>query len=664
MARSQLYLYTTVVLLLTLLYFLSNLDTISQELQFYSNVYPKYGEIYKLENGNYIYQNIINLYGSTLIPFTVYYNCSYNLLQIPNYFNSTHVIVLDQDFDFLPSYPSNDFVTFEIINNNSIEYQNSYCIFNGYEVYNNNFNITFQESGNNYYQIIFYPQSIFTINKQYLDELNNIYSVNFQYLNNYQCLSGQINSISLQKVLTGITINYLNISNAVLSGNNVQVTLFNDNVCPINLNYIYYDNYDIPEFGTSFNTSSGNYIINQNQGLLVYYNYTYDDLYFCLESLGEQNCIPINNVPVEYYVPLTIYNSQNIPTPQPFQQMIYIPDNSNIYNYIDSNGQNVLFFNPINGQIFYSWFEGNNGTGYIWWVKIPNGIPANSNYTIYMGIGSSTTDYYQLFYPYVGASPQVIQGYDNGQNVFIAYGYFNNNFNGWSGYIFYDNFAPNATPYGIEMLNGTNTGCEGTYILPPNNENILEIPLIVEEAWYESSGADANTISLFGNTNSQVFADSVGPITCGGGTPASNSSTFVQFEYYPGTCNQQYPDPAYYLKSAYANSILSWTSFTTSAGTFYTYLIVNNTYAQTGWYQYSSSQVWAPLTLLDTYSINQNSSTYANLNYSPFQYPTLEIGAGDCAPSYQYVEWVVARAYPPNGVMPSIYTGNLNPWPP
>jgi hypothetical protein len=34
----------------------------------------------------------------------------------------------------------------------------------------------------------------------------------------------------------------------------------------------------------------------------------------------------------------------------------------------------------------------------------------------------------------------------------------------------------------------------------------------------------------------------------------------------------------------------------------------------------------------------------------------LEIGAGTGADtSYQYVEWVIARAYPPNGVMPSIY---------
>ncbi|MGC9080037.1 MAG: hypothetical protein ACP5G1_04835, partial [Nanopusillaceae archaeon] len=62
-----------------------------------------------------------------------------------------------------------------------------------------------------------------------------------------------------------------------------------------------------------------------------------------------------------------------------------------------------------------------------------------------------------------------------------------------------------------------------------------------------------------------------------------------------------------------------------------------------------------PLSLLNTYTTNYNSYTYSNLNYNPFQYGTLEIGSatGGIA-SYQYIQWVVARAYPPNGVMPSI----------
>jgi hypothetical protein len=377
---------------------------------------------------------------------------------------------------------------------------------------------------------------------------------------------------------------------------------------------------------------------------------------------------------------ITIYNTQNIPTPSPFQQDIAIcNDNINIgpnfayvnnpilFNEIDSNGQNV-YFTTTNGSApnIYSWYEGQliNGSTYcdVWWIKLPNGIPANSNVTIYMNIGPNNANYYQQYYPYVGTNEQVIgtMQYDNGQNVFIAYGYFDNTFDGWRGYIYHGFFSPMATSNGVEMINFQ--GSEGTYILPPNNWNIPKIPLIVEEAWYDKGlitysihgkifvNADSNIISLFGNTSQQIKASSIG-LTLGVYTPTSNLSTFVQFDYYYGIT---------FLASTLSNSIFgisSYISFPTSGGTFYSYLIVNSSYAQAGYYKYNSNQVWVPLTLLDTYTINNNKYTYANLNYNPFQYGTLEIGAGTGVydTSYQYIEWVVARAYPPNGVMPSIY---------
>ena len=376
------------------------------------------------------------------------------------------------------------------------------------------------------------------------------------------------------------------------------------------------------------------------------------NLYYCIAASDS-----------EVY-PILISNTQSQATPAPFQQdiaicngsinigpnFVYI-NNATLFNEIDSNGQNVYFVNS-SGNMLYSWYEGqlnyNGVTCDVWWINLPNGIPANSNVTIYMYVGNSSNNYYSQYYPYVGASSQVISGYDNGNYTFIAYGYFDNIFDGWNRYIYSGSWSPTATPNGIEMIN--NNGYEGTYILPPNNGNIPLIPLIVEEAWYHTSGADANTISLFGNTNNQVDVTNVGG-TDGGSTPASSSSTFVQFEYYSG-------QPYVMLKSAVTNSILSQTSFPTSGGTFYSYLIVNSSYAQTGYYIYNSNQVWAPLTLLDTYNINNNGYTYANLNYNPFQYGTLEIGAGTGGvSSYQYEEWVVARAYPPNDVMPSIYIG-------
>jgi hypothetical protein len=49
---------------------------------------------------------------------------------------------------------------------------------------------------------------------------------------------------------------------------------------------------------------------------------------------------------------------------------------------------------------------------------------------------------------------------------------------------------------------------------------------------------------------------------------------------------------------------------------------------------------------------------YSNLNYNPFQYGTLQISTRTSYPTeYQYIQWVVARAYPPDGKMPLIYIG-------
>ena len=659
-------------LLLILFYFVSYLNLLNKEFQFYSDTFPQYGEIYKLLYGNDVFENILNLYGSTLIPFTVYYNCSYDIIQVPNYFNSTNVIVIDNVYNSLPSYASSNFVAFKIIDNYSISYSNTgYCIFNGYMVYNPYFNTHFQGTGNLPYYVIFYPQNIFTINDKYLNNLYNLgENVIFQYLNNYKCIAGEIKSLSVRKMLDGISVSFLNISNAQLNSNIISVNIINNNICPIDLNKIYYNNYNIPSFGNNFNTSSNSYIIYPTQQIVGYYQYNSDSLYFCLLSLGNEICTPINNLSIQYYVPIIIYNTQNIPTPAPFQQQIAIcngsisigpnfayVNNATLFNQINPNGQNVMFFNPNNGQLLYSWYLGQlvYGSTYckIWWVNIPNGIPANSNIVIYMAIGNLSTSYYSSYYPYVGASPNVFPSrqYDNGKYVFVVYGYFNNTFDGWSGYIFNGSFFPTVTPYGIQMLN--NQSYQGTYILPPNNWNIPLIPLIVEEAWYHTPDLDANVIALFGNTNNQICAGCI-RAPSGGSVPTSDLSTYVQFQYWNG--NTPPMSQAAMLKSAVTNQYLNYTSIPTSGGTIYSYLIVNSTYAQSGYYVYSDSQVWVPLTILNTYNINNNGYIYSNLNYNPFRYGTLEIGAGSGdVTSYQYVQWVIARAYPPNGVMPSIY---------
>ena len=278
-----------------------------------------------------------------------------------------------------------------------------------------------------------------------------------------------------------------------------------------------------------------------------------------------------------------------------------------------------------------------------------------------MAIGNLNTNYYQQYYPYVGASPNVFPSrqYDNGKYVFVVYGYFNNTFDGWTGHINIGSSSLRATPYGIQM---TNNSYQSTYILPHNNWNIPLIPLIVEKVWYGSRFWMSNVVALFGNTSQQILAGSVGS-TNGDPTSASNLSTYVQFQIkYVGLISPPLSRAAM-LKSAVTYQYLNYTYFPPNRGTFYSYLIVNSTYAQAGYYIYNSNQVWVPLTLLNMYHLSYNPNygnyTYSNLNYNPFRYPTLQISAGTGEVGveipYQYVQWVIVRAYPPNGVMPSIY---------
>ncbi|MFP3289940.1 MAG: hypothetical protein RXN31_01865 [Candidatus Nanopusillus acidilobi] len=653
MARSQLYLYTIVVLLLILFYFVSNLDLLDKEFQFYSDTYPQYGEIYKLLYGNDIFENILNLYGSTLIPFTVYYNCSYNIIQVPNYFNSTHVIVVDNVYDFLPSYAANNFVAFEIIDNYSISSSSTgYCIFNGYEVYNPYFNNQFEGTGNLSYYIIFYPQSIFTINDNYLNNLYNLEeNVIFQYLNNYKCIAGEIKSLSVQKMLNSISVNFLNISNAQLNNNIISVNITNNDICPIDLNNIYYDNYNIPSFENNFNTSSNNSLIYPGQQIVGYYQYNNDDLYFCLESLGNEICTPINNLSIQYYVPITLYNSQPIPTPEPFQQDIAICNGSinignnfayinnvTLFNQINSNGQNVMFFNPNNGQLFYSWYEGQltSGNTYcdVWWVNIPNGVPSNGNLVIYMAIGSYNTNYYSQYYPYVGAPIQVLgtSQYDNGQKVFNYY----QNFGGLSslpsnwayvcGNQYSVSFSTNYTIIPPTTSIGYNDGIT-TIVNFTMQNNILEIYASIPT----TSGTMWDIIDLgVGGTNpptGNTYFGNGGGIVSGSNSYGAafsynNIGTAGKFNLFVGTSNVG--STTY----NYAPTIYE-IGFSSS----YTYFLVNYT------------QILSTTKIPGSFSL-------------PITIAQQESG------NNIYLYWVLLRSLPPNGIMPSISTGSESSWPP
>ena len=128
-------------------------------------------------------------------------------------------------------------------------------------------------------------------------------------------------------------------------------------------------------------------------------------------------------VDVVYAVPITLINTQSEETPVPFQQMIVI--NSSSYSTHEASGlQNVEFFDS-SGAIIPSWLESgntNSSTATIYWLKLANGISANSNITVYMGCGSPQTNFFNL--QTTGEAPSLSPSYgeyDNGANVFSVY---------------------------------------------------------------------------------------------------------------------------------------------------------------------------------------------------------------------------------------------------
>ncbi|MGC9080020.1 MAG: hypothetical protein ACP5G1_04750, partial [Nanopusillaceae archaeon] len=137
------------------------------------------------------------------------------------------------------------------------------------------------------------------------------------------------------------------------------------------------------------------------------------------------------------WYPILIKNNQSSPTPSPFQQDIAICNgtanlgsdfayinNATLFNQINNDGSNVLFYN---NSLLYSWYEGQeNISGVycdVWWIKLSNGIPANSYITTYMYVGNLSQNFYSQYYPYVGAPRQVLgtSQYDNGNYVFNYY---------------------------------------------------------------------------------------------------------------------------------------------------------------------------------------------------------------------------------------------------
>jgi len=331
------------------------------------------------------------------------------------------------------------------------------------------------------------------------------------------------------------------------------------------------------------------------------YNYTF--IANVSDAGGE--LITTNNVIVEgtFGIPIILYNSQTQATPTPFQQMIQINENQFASKIIyNNNFANFEFLYP-NGTVIPAWIESNQSRLLTIWLKLVNGIPAKSSTTIYLYFNGSNNLLSSSGTTGIGEAPQLsptYAQYDDGASVFSA---------------FYQNFAGTSCPSGwtcsgVAINNGLSITDSGT-----------------------TSGADIETTSTYGTSVLDWY---------GYATVPTGPVYWTNLGWYSSTSNPEgndwilwNGDSNYFYGTApavTATALPTTTPSSASAGSSpnYVFSIAND---GTNAYYYLN------------YSVE--STTYAMqtaTNYIEFRTSSNNV----------FVQWVRIRAYPPNGVMPSV----------
>ena len=326
------------------------------------------------------------------------------------------------------------------------------------------------------------------------------------------------------------------------------------------------------------------------------------------------------------YEPLTITNRQSSATPNPFQQMINFTSSDSGWTSISTSnfGQNVEFF-YYNGTVIPSWLENYTSSHALWWLKIA-AIPAGSSETVYVGFATSTTNLFNTVND--GEAPQIpcieegvtntsqcsiYAEYDNGANVFNNY---------WD-------FAGTSLPSGLTIISGTS----GTDYIMNNGFQLLTTTARVQ-----------STASLSGSYILEMYHQFVSNAANGWdfGIYSSLSSAFGM--HVDGGGDTSDWEFTYYYNNGYTQ--IASTGETIGSGYYFLWQIVNNAGSITTNFDSPSYSTY--------YTASFTNSLSALITFGErFD----NGGAGQSMNDIIY--WLRVRAYPPNGVMPTVSFGSL-----
>ena len=331
---------------------------------------------------------------------------------------------------------------------------------------------------------------------------------------------------------------------------------------------------------------------------------------------------------IQYYVAVNITNSQTTATPSPFQQMINITE-STFSNYIayNNNFANFEYF-YANGTIIPAWIESNSSGKLITWVKLTPSIAASGKLTIYLGFASKTTNLLSSSGTSgIGEAPQLSSTYaqyDDGASVFNNY---------W-------NFAGTTLPSGLSLFYFQNPTSGGSY---SQNNGIS----------FDSSGINGYGVVATTSLTSPYVVETLGYTTASGGssgarpalifTASSSSNNPSQVEVDQGGFGENAWDVNYYSGGTSG-------SFS-NLGSFGSTLNANQYFQMSAMVNGGNYNIAA---------VPQGSSSA--YSYSSYSYTNQGgyYGIGtELTTSGITFYWLRTRAYPPNGVMPSVSFGSV-----
>ncbi len=307
---------------------------------------------------------------------------------------------------------------------------------------------------------------------------------------------------------------------------------------------------------------------------------------------------------IQSYASVTISNNQN-KSVSTFQQMVNVPSSvfSGYANTASGTAfQNVEFF-YANGSIVPSWLENYTSSNARYWIKIPS-LPADTSFTVYLGFASTATNLFNTVN--TGEAPQIsptYAEYDNGANVF-------NNYWNFAGTALPSDFTTSGTRSytinnGINLTSGGSTWTIGT-TQTFGSGTILEF-------YGDFGGSNGGTISTYASWG-YMNNNGAPPSSLSGIASGVNIGGFGLYNWNPSTNAN--------VQTTYDEGITQLYSVAyTGTESFLFYNYVNKA-------SLSTDEPTFPL----PFGVGFQSSYVGTI----------------------YMQYARTRAYPPNGVMPSI----------